>query len=122
MSGALSADSARCSSQVAAFLNFCRLEKGLSGNSINAYSADLARLIAFIGDSTELPGTEDLRRYLDQLYQAGLGQRSIARHLSTLRNFCGFLLAEGLIGQDPTEHLRSPKQWQTIPKFLNLEE
>ena len=46
----------------------------------------------------------------------------MGRHLTTLRNFYGFLLREGLAERDPTEHLRSPKQWQTIPKFLNLEE
>jgi integrase/recombinase XerD len=51
-----------------------------------------------------------------------LSSRSIARHLTTLRNFYGFLLREGLVESDPTEHLRTPKQWQTIPKFLNLEE
>jgi integrase/recombinase XerD len=42
--------------------------------------------------------------------------------LTTLRSFYGFLLREGRIDRDPTEHLRTPKQWQTIPKFLNLQE
>jgi integrase/recombinase XerD len=51
-----------------------------------------------------------------------LGNRSIARHLTTLRSFYGFLLREGVIQNDPTQLLRSPRQWQTIPKFLNLEE
>ena len=63
-----------------------------------------------------------LRLYLDHLYQSGLSSRSVARHLTTLRNFYGFLLREGLIASDPTEHLRTPKQWQTIPKFLNLQQ
>ena len=60
--------------------------------------------------------------YLDHLYQSGLSHRSVARHITTLRNFYGFLLREGAIASDPTEYLRTPKQWQTIPKFLNLEE
>ena len=51
-----------------------------------------------------------------------MGARSVARHLTTLRNFYAFLLREGRIAVDPTEHLRSPRQWQTIPKFLNLED
>jgi integrase/recombinase XerD len=51
-----------------------------------------------------------------------LSGRSIARRLATLRNFCGFLLREGFIETDPTERLRAPTQWSTIPKFLNLEE
>jgi integrase/recombinase XerD len=104
------------------FLNFCRIEKGLSANSLDAYTLDLAKWSAFLGDSAESPGPEQLRHYLDHLYQSGLSQRSIARHLTTLRGLYGFLLREGRIASDPTEHLGTPKQWQNIPKFLNLQD
>lgn len=104
------------------FLNHCRVEKGLSANSIAAYSSDLAKFTGFIGDRSDLPGTEEIRHYLDHLYQTGLSSRSIGRHLTTLRTFYSFLLREGRIAADPTEHLRAPRQWQNIPKFLNLEE
>ena len=122
MSGALSPGSAPLHNQMTAFLNFCRLEKGLSANSLDAYALDLAKFSGFLGESAELPGTEGLREYLDHLYQSGLTARSIARHLTTLRGLYGFLLREGKVAADPTEHLGSPKQWQTIPKFLNLED
>jgi integrase/recombinase XerD len=122
MSGALAAESAHLRNQMTAFLNFCRIEKGLASNSLEAYSADLSKFSAFIGPAGTLPGTEEIRRYLDHLTENGLGNRSVSRHLTTLRSFYGFLLREGQIETDPTEHLRSPKQWQTIPKFLNLEE
>ena len=69
-----------------------------------------------------MPGIEELRRYLDSLYESGLSSRSVARHVATLRNFCGFLVSEQLLARDPSEHLRTPKQWQAIPKFLNLEQ
>jgi len=121
MSGALT-ESAPLRNQMTAFLNFCRLEKGLAKNSLEAYAADLSKFTAFIGPAGALPGTGEIRRYLDHLTQSGLGGRSVSRHLTTLRSFYGFLLREGQIETDPTEHLRSPKQWQTIPKFLNLEE
>jgi integrase/recombinase XerD len=106
--------------RMTAFLNFCRIEKGLSENSIEAYSTDLSKFFAFAGTEADWAGVERLRAYLDRLYAAGLSSRSVARHLTTLRNFYGFLLREGIIAQDPTEHLRTPRQWQTIPKFLNL--
>lgn len=122
MSGALAKGSAHLCNQITAFLNFCRLEKGLSANSLDAYSTDLARFKAFIGDATDLPGTAEIRLHIDNLYQSGLGSRSVGRHLTTIRNFYGFLLREGEIATDPTEHLRTPRQWQTIPKYLNLEE
>jgi integrase/recombinase XerD len=122
MSGAQTADTAQLPSPMLAFLQFCRIEKGLSGNSLSAYSADLAKFSSFIGDGEASPDAEMLRRYLDHLNGSGLSSRSVARHLTTLRSYYGFLLREGLIGQDPTEHLRTPRQWQTIPKFLNLQD
>jgi len=108
--------------QIQAFLNFCRVEKGLSANSLSAYSSDLEKLNKFLGEAAPVPSTEDLRFYLDSLYQAGLGSRSVARHLATLRNFSAFLVREGVLATDPSEHLRTPKQWQAIPKFLNLDQ
>ncbi len=121
MPEALAANPAGMAPQMAAFLNFCRIEKGLSGNSISAYSSDLERFTAFFEGRIPLT-PEDLRHYLDHLYQSGLGNRSVARHLTTLRNFYRFLLREGLAESDPTEYLAAPRQWQTIPKFLNLEQ
>jgi integrase/recombinase XerD len=122
MSGAQTADTAQLPSQMLAFLQFCRLEKGLSGNSLSAYSADLLKFSPFIGDSGPAPGVERLRDYLDHLHNSGLSSRSVARHLTTLRGYYGFLLREGQTGSDPTEHLRTPRQWHTIPKFLNLQD
>ncbi|MDE3165060.1 MAG: site-specific tyrosine recombinase XerD [Acidobacteriota bacterium] len=108
--------------QTSAFLTFCRIEKGLSANTLSAYSADLERFISFSGDGAGIPDQERIRLYLDTLYRAGLSNRSIARHLTTLRGFYGFLVREGRLASDPTEHLGSPKQWQTIPKYLSLEQ
>lgn len=109
--------------QIVAFLNFCRIEKGLAANSLDAYRRDLRRFAAF---SRPAPGTvpdaDGLRRYLDHLYSSGMGGRSVARHLATLRNFYKLLLAEGAVTTDPTIHLSTPRQWQNIPKYLNLEE
>ena len=108
--------------QIRCFLDFCRIEKGLAAHSLSAYTSDLQRFTSFSGDSAELPSSAQLRGYVDSLHQSGLSSRSIARHITTLRNFCAFLLREGLVAHDPSEHLRAPRQWQNIPKFLNLEQ
>jgi integrase/recombinase XerD len=106
---------------MARFLDFCRVEKGLSANSLSAYSADLTGFVGFCGNSPP-PGADAIRHYIDHLYKRELGHRSIARHLTTLRNFYGFLLREGEIERDPTEHLKAPRAWSTIPKYLNAEQ
>ena len=56
------------------------------------------------------------------MYEKKLSSRTIARHLSAARSLFHFLLTEGLVSSDPTEHLSSPKQWTTIPKFLSREQ
>jgi integrase/recombinase XerD len=109
---------------IRAFLAFCRMEKGLSQNSLDAYSRDLAAFRAFSDVSThgELPDTEVLQSYINSMYKKDLSARSIARHLSAIRSFFHFLVADEKLTADPTEHLSSPKQWSTIPKFLNREQ
>jgi integrase/recombinase XerD len=107
---------------IQSFLNFCRVEKGLAANSIASYHNDLERL----NESVPLPArdirVEDLTRYIESLYAARLSPRSIARHITTLRNFFRFLVQEGEITNDPTEFLVRPRQWATLPKYLNREE
>jgi integrase/recombinase XerD len=103
------------------FLDFCRVEKGLSANSIEAYGRDLKRFAAFCPEGTDAD-PETVRRYLDGLYKAGLASRSIARHLTTLRNFYNFLIREGKVASDPVGPIALPKQWKQLPKYLNLEQ
>jgi integrase/recombinase XerD len=109
---------------IRAFLTFCRMEKGLSQNSVEAYSRDLAALRVFSDPITHggLPDAEVLQSYVNHLYQKDLSARSIARHLSAIRSLFHFLVADEKVTVDPTEHLSSPKQWSTIPKFLNREQ
>jgi integrase/recombinase XerD len=110
--------------QIQAFLDYCRVEKGLAANSLEAYGRDLARFAATCEPEAPeaFPGPDALRRYLDSLSQGGLESRSIARHLTTLRSFAAFLLREGRIQQDPTAYLTLPKQWQNLPKYLSYKE
>jgi integrase/recombinase XerD len=109
---------------IRAFLAFCRMEKGLSANSLDAYSRDLAGFRTFCEPlcGGKLPDAEILKSYLNYLYKKDLSTRSIARHLSAVRSLFHFLVADETIAADPTEHLSSPKQWSTMPKFLNREQ
>jgi integrase/recombinase XerD len=113
---------AMISAQMASFLDFCRIEKGLAANTVAAYGLDLERFRAFLKDRDEAPGAEGLRVYIESLYRARMASRSIARHISTLRTFYSFLAEQGAIRDDPTSLLASPRQWQSLPKYLNKQE
>jgi integrase/recombinase XerD len=109
----------RISAHVASFLDFCRIEKGLSRATIASYAADLKRFAGSLCAADPLDGAEAVRRYVDSLYRAGMASRSIARHITTLRNFYGLLMEKGVVETDPTAHLAAPQQWQSLPKYLN---
>ncbi len=115
---------ATLSAGIQLFIDFCRIEKGLAANSIDAYRRDLNKFATFCSAKTggTIADADGIRAYLDSLYEAKMQSRSIARHLTTLRNFYCYLLREGRIESDPTEFIPLPKQWKTIPKYLNLEE
>jgi integrase/recombinase XerD len=105
---------------IRSFLHFCRTEKGLAVNSLAAYRRDLERLAAWLDQTPFGSVTLDtLRRYMDYLRTDGLSNRSIARQVTTMRSFFGFLLEEGAISVHPAELLSAPKIGSPLPKFLN---
>ncbi len=111
------------SARVRSFLDYCRVEKGLSINTVASYRIDLDRFTVFLSNTAGGPDADFdvdlLRAYVDSLFHGGLAARSIARHMTTLRNFCAFLVDEHGLSIDPTPALILPKQWQTLPKYLN---
>jgi integrase/recombinase XerD len=103
-----------------AYLQFCRVEKGLSSNSLDAYQLDLKRLSQFVGAlAFEQIDLQKLRAYVDSLRNQGLSNRSVARHVTTLRGFFGFLIEEGELQSDPTELLAAPQAAHRLPKYLD---
>jgi integrase/recombinase XerD len=103
------------------FLNFLRVEKGLSANTLAAYRADidkLKRFAATLGKDLGSLERDDIRAFLKRLHGSGLEARSIARVLVTTRGFYRFLQLDGFIKRDPTANIESPKAWQSLPRFL----
>jgi integrase/recombinase XerD len=102
------------------YLHFCRAEKGLAQNSLESYRRDLTRFAGFLNTSPlESVTLDTLRSYLDRLRTSGLSNRSIARHVTTLRGFFGFLVEEAALPTSPAELLAAPKIGSSLPKYLN---
>jgi integrase/recombinase XerD len=112
-------------SQIASFINYVQVERGLAPNTVIAYRSDLEKFARFCV-TRKLPlarlGREQVVDFLGRLYRQGLDSRSVARQLATLRSFFRFLLQEEILRRDPTEHIESPRVWKRLPKFLSLEE
>jgi integrase/recombinase XerD len=108
-----------------AFLNYIRVERGLSANTLDAYGSDLFKFTGFLRDrklGLAKVQRDDVVDFLSSLYRRGLDSRSVARHLVTVRSFFKFLVVDGIVNHDPTTNLESPKIRQTLPSFLSVKE
>lgn len=107
---------------IAAFLNYCRIECGFARATLEAYASDLRELGAWMQTQQLSKWDElDVRRigeHLRHLDARGLGARSIARHVASIRVFGRFLEACGYASRNPAELLTQPSNWRSLPGVL----
>jgi integrase/recombinase XerD len=108
------------------FLHYLIVEKGLSKNTIEAYSHDLNQFLNHLkGKGTQEIGEVDkfdVRGFLLALKKKNLSTKSILRNLVAIRTFYKFLIQEGILETNPIEQLESPKVAKTLPEILTLKE
>jgi len=106
------------------FLNFSRIERGLSSNSLSAYTRDLQRFEDFLVrnsiDLSDFQQTE-IDDFIEVLNKANLALSSINRVLSTLRSFYGYLEREHEV-HNPMKDVESRKIPLRLPKALTVSE
>ncbi len=107
------------------YLTYCRVEKGLAGNSIDSYGTDLGRLNGWAAkqDLDLLALTrQDLREWLIDLGTEKLSENSKRRLISAVRGFYKFLMFDGHVTKNPAEDLVAPQKGVYLPRFLNQTE
>ena len=104
------------------FLDALWLEAGLSRNTLSAYRGDLEGLAAALKEPLASATRAQLQDYLAACVARGMRPRTTARLLSSLRRFYQYLVREGVIGEDPTALLESPKLGRPLPKSLTEEQ
>ncbi|OHB64956.1 MAG: hypothetical protein A2Y77_03975 [Planctomycetes bacterium RBG_13_62_9] len=105
------------------FLDHLTVEAGLSHNTILAYGRDLKQFLGFCRD-THVTGLTELTPRLVQKYvchvASGLkGENSARRALVAIRMFLRFAKLMGLIEDDGSAILETPKTWQRLPTVCN---
>jgi integrase/recombinase XerD len=109
------------------FLNYLSVEKGLSSNTLEAYSRDLLNYINFLIDHESIsePGRvnqAEVLTHLGVLKDNSLSPRSRARTLSAIRSFHRFMVQEHYVNHDPTVLVESPRTIKSLPTLLSLNE
>jgi integrase/recombinase XerD len=108
------------------YLNYLIFEKGLSEKTIESYSMDLSRHLQFLRQkkikNIANADTSLILKHLIALREAGLGSKSCARHLVTLRGFYRFLVQEKVLEYDPARLIDLPKSGLKLPDVLSVTE
>lgn len=115
---------------IAQFLNFLAVEKNASNNTIAAYRNDLSQFErhALSGGGGRLRlawnevGSDAVIAFVADLRNRSYKDATVARKVAAVKSFFGFLAAEGLVEQDPTENLRSPQVGKSLPRALTPRE
>ena len=96
------------------YISYLVFEKGLSEKTIESYSSDLSNYLEFlkqkgVKDITQAD-TPMILKHLIALRESGLGSKSCARHLITLRGFHKFLAQEKILEFDPAKLVDLPQK------------
>lgn len=127
--------------QIERFLQQMRAQNK-SAHTLDSYQRDLLSFVAFylppradnqawsydalMRDPQTLDwpqiNAQHIKRYVMSQVKQGLAASSMARHLSALRSFFQFLLAEGLVLTNPAKTVKAPKQPKPLPKSLDIDQ
>lgn len=104
------------------FLTYIKEQKKYSIHTVTGYQKDLELFFFFLKEqniSNFLEcNYEILRKYLLFLHNQGYQNKTICRHISTLRSFFKYLKAKHIVSENPMLLISNPKIEKKLPKFL----
>ena len=105
------------------FSTVLSVDRSLSNNTLGAYISDLKKLINFCEnqDLTTL-NKHHILAFINNLKNAGLSSRSIARIISSLKTFYKQQVLNETISSNPMQSIKTPKLPQKLPDVLSHEE
>ncbi len=113
------------------FLNYLRVEKGYSENTIAAYRNDLYQLAGFVEEqaarlgktpSWDSFGRDGMLSYLLNLKERNYATTTESRKVAAARSFFAFMTTEDKIRDNPTQDIRSPRVGKSLPKPISIGE
>jgi len=104
---------------VGEYVQWLTVEKGRSRATIEAYRRDIGAFLNWWGNERQISDVSgaDLEAYLNQMRDVRAAS-SVARTLSSLRGWWGFLLEEGQLRVDPSAYVTPSRRGRSLPKPL----
>jgi integrase/recombinase XerD len=112
----------------AAYLDYLRVERGLSPATVAAYGTDLRAFGRGVGRSDWAAGPQPAQRFLAEQArrgrpgEPGLAPTSLRRRTAAIRGFYRFAFGEGMIAADVAAQLDLPRQTRLLPETLTVDE
>jgi integrase/recombinase XerD len=106
---------------VSSYLEHLRVERRLSGHTLDSYARDLRALAAYAaatGGRLEALDRAMLEQFVRARRTSGLAPRSVGRAVATIRGFYRFLVLDRHLDRSPAEDLRPPRAWPALPVSL----
>ena len=106
------------------FISYLVLERKLSVNTKESYQFDLKEFEKYFNNrKIKNIDEQDLLEYLKYLKEdKELSERSIERHLTTIRSFYKYLMKNDLISKDITQNIDNLKLGKYLPSTLTTDE
>ena len=105
------------------YLQYLTVEKGLESTTIENYKTDINEFFAYFNmrnDTKEIENT-DINEFIHHLLTEGMASSSVARKISSIKNYLMFLIDEGE-DNNLSLNFKIPKKENHLPSFLSVEE
>lgn len=113
--------------QVDEFLDYLAAEKGYSDNTLAAYRNDLGQFTQYLVNQTDAARWDEISKsqivdYILHMKELEYASSTVARKVAAVKSFFHYLRDEGVIENDPTLSLESPKVKKHLPKAISEED
>ncbi len=114
---------------IESFLNYLKVEKGFSENTLAAYKNDLYQLSSFVEEEGARQGValswadfsrQAMLSYLLNLKERNYAPTTVARKIAAAKSFFAFMKAEDRVKENPTRDMPSPKIGRSLPKPISI--
>jgi integrase/recombinase XerD len=115
------------------FINYLKLEKSLSENTISAYLFDLKLFLEYLEEVKKIKTTKDISEnvlidFISHISsrlnkrEKNYSEKSVYRKISVLKSFFKYLVIEDVLKDNPAENIDTPKVSRLLPSVLTIDE
>lgn len=104
------------------YLEYLKVNKKYSDNTILSYKEDIVEFITIINGNVINISKDNIRIYLSYLYDKKLNKNSISRKLTSVRCFYNYLYNNDIVNKNYFNDIRNPKKTRGLPNYLEEKE